>query len=181
MAETIIDGSGAGYRTKVNSNNQLHVLASTIPFSHYNSHIHKTAFSLVAQQTPSGANKAFVYILNDDVRDMDLWEVCLRCASVEAVELWSVTGTAVGTAYNPVNMHVGTGTQAQVIAKVGNDITGLTKVSLIRRYWLEAGKPENHALVTGLTVPESSAFALYAVTGSALTDVNLAFDFHTPL
>lgn len=181
MAEAIMDGTVAAYRAKVNSNNQLHVLASTIPFSHYNSHTHKTAFSLVAQQTPTGANKAFVYVLNDDAKDMDLWEICLRCASVEAVELWSVTGTAVGTAYSPVNMYVGTGTQAQVTCKVGNDITGLTKVSLIKRYWLEAGKQMNTLLQAGLIVPESSAFALYAVTGSALTDASIALDFHTPI
>lgn len=181
MAESILDGTTGAYRAKVNSNNQLHALASTISFSHYNSHTFKTAFSLVAQQTPSGANKAFVYVLNDDEKDLDLWEICLRCASIEAVELWSVTGTAVGTAYSPVNMSVGTGTQAQTICKVGNDITGLTKVSLIKRYWLEAGKQANNLIQAGLIVPESSAFALYAVTGSALTDVNMGFDFHTPI
>lgn len=181
MSESIQDGTTGSYRAKVNSNNQLCVLASAIPFSHYNSHIHKTAFSLVAQQTPSGANKAFVYVLNTDSRDMDLWEICLRCAAIEAVELWSVTGTAVGTAYTPVNMYIGTGTQAQTTCKVGNDITGLTKVSLIKRYWLEAGKQTNNILQSGLIIQESSAFAFYAVTGSALTDVNLAFDFHAPL
>lgn len=181
MSEAIIDGSGAGYRAKVNSGNQLSVLAATIPLQHHNAHTHKTAFSLVVQQTPTAANDAFLYLKNDDTDDLSVWEMCLRCAAVEAVEIWSVTGTAVGTDYVPVNLVVGAGKQAQVICKVGNDITGLTKVKLLKRYWVEAGKADHININTAIIIPESHAIALYAVTGTALTDACMAFDFHSEL
>lgn len=181
MAESIQDGSGNGYRAKVNSGNQLSVLAATIPLQHHNAHIHKKAFSMVAQQTPTATNDAFVYLKNEDSEDLNVWEVCLRCAAVEAVEIWSVTGTAVGTDYTPVNVVVGSGVQPQVTCKVGNDITGLTKSKLIKRYWLEAGKAEHQVITTAIIVPESHAVALYAVTGTALTDACMTFDFHSEL
>lgn len=120
MAEQILDGTGAGHRAAVNSGNQLSVLAATIPLQHHNAHIHKSAFSVVVQQTPTGANDAFAYIKNEDSSDMNIWEVCMRCAAVEAIEVWSVAGTAVGTEYAPVNLVVGAGKQAQAVCKVGS-------------------------------------------------------------
>lgn len=181
MAEQLLDGTGSNYRARVTSGNQLSVLAATVPVQHHNAHIHKKAFSLVAQQTPTGANDAFVYIQNDDTDDLNIWNVCLRCAAAETIEIWSVTGTAVGTAYTPVNVVVGSGVQPQVTCKVGNDITGLTQSKLLKRYYLEAGKQAHIDINTALILPESHAIAVYAVTGTALTDVCAAFDFHAEL
>lgn len=179
MGEQIIDGSGAGYRAKVNSANQLSVLAATIPLRHHNAHIHKSAFSLVAQQTPTGANSCFVYLKNTDSDDLSVWELCLRCAAVECIEVWSVTGTAVGTDYTPANIVVGAGNQPQVTCVVGNAITGLTKSKLLKRYWLQAGVQMHLEIMTALILPEDHSIAMYAVTGTALTDLCAAFDFHT--
>lgn len=178
MAEQIIDGSGGGYRAKVNSSNQLSVIAAAISLQHHNSHIHKTAFSLTAQQTPTGADDCFVYLKNEDASELSVWEFCLRCAAAEAIEIWSVTGTAVGTDYTPTNLYVGSGVQPQVTCKVGNDITGLTKVKLIKRYWVEAGKQDHITLPPAIIIPEDHAIGIYAVTGTALTDVCTTFDFH---
>lgn len=179
MAEQLIDGSGAGYRAKVNSGNQLSVLAATIPLQHHNAHVHKKAFSLVAQQTPTASNDAFIYLKNEDSDDLNVWELCLRCAAAEAIEIWSATGTAIGTDYTPANVVVGSGVQPQVTCKIGNDITGLTQVKLLKRYWVEAGKAEHISITTAIIIPESHAIAVYAVTGTALTDVCMTFDFHS--
>lgn len=181
MSEQIIDGAGAGYRARVTSGNQLSVLAATIPLQHHNAHIHKSAFSVVVQQTPIGADNAFVYLKNEDADDLNIWELCLRCAAVEAIEVWSVEGTAVGTDYTPANLVVGAGKYPQAICKVGNNITGLTKSKLLKRYWLEAGRQVMISISTAIILPESHAVAVYAVTGTALTDLCAAFDYHSEL
>lgn len=181
MAEQIIDGSGGGYRAKVNSMNQLSTLSASVPLQHHIAHTYRKAFSLTAQQTPTSTNDCFAYLKNEDSDELNVWDVCLRCAAAEAIEIWSVTGTAVGTDYVPVNFVVGSGVQPQVICKVGNDITGLTKVALIKRYWLEAGKQIHVEINTAIVIPESHAIAVYAVTGTALTDACIAFDFHSEL
>lgn len=178
MADMIQDGTTGAYRAKVDSGNKLWTLAVGVSLQHHNAHVHKMSFSLTAQQTPTGADDCFVYLKNDNSDELNIWTVCLTCAAAESIEIWSVTGTAVGTDYTPVNLHVGSGKLPQTTCKVGNDITGLTKVKLIKRYKLEAGKPRDIDLTAGIIVPESHAIALYAVTGTALTDVCATFDFH---
>lgn len=181
MAEMILDGTTGAYRAKVDAENMLHTYSATVPLQHHIAHVHRKAFSIVAQQTPTATNDAFVYLSNEDSVDVNVWDVCLRCAAAEAIEIWSVTGTAVGTAYTPVNTTVGSGVQANVTCKVGNDITGLTKVALLKRYWLEAGKHVEVNISTAIIIPQSHAIALYAVTGTALTDACMSFDFHSSL
>lgn len=178
MSESILDGTTGAFRAKVDSDNRLWTLAISVPYQHHNAHTHQAAYSLVAQQTPTGADDCFVYLKNENSDDLNVWELCLTCAAAEDIEVWSVTGTAVGTDYTPVNLYVGSGKQPQTTCKVGNDVTGLTKVKLIKRYKMEAGKTQHIYVSTAIIVPESHAIAIYAVTGTALTDVCAEFDFH---
>lgn len=180
MAEQIIDGTGAGYRAKVGSDNQLHVVAATIPYQHHVAHIHKQAYRAVAQQTPSAANKAFFYIDNDNSTDLVIWKINFRCAAADAFEVWSVTGTAVGTALTPSNAVVGSGMLANATCVVGNDITGLTKNKLLCRVWVEAGKTFVDEFMAAITLLQHNAIAVYAVTGTAQSDLCMTFDFHSP-
>lgn len=178
MAETIQDGTGSGNKAKVDSGNKLWTLAVSVPLQHHNAHIHQSAFSLIAQQTPTGADDCFAYIKNDDSDELNVWELCITCAAAEYIEIWEVTGTAVGTDYAPVNLYIGSGKKPQTTCKVGNDVTGLTKVKLIKRYRLEAGKQQHLTLPPAIIIPESHAIGVYAVTGTALTDLCATFDFH---
>lgn len=180
MSEQIIDGTGTGYKAKVTSGNQLSVLAATIELRHHVAHTHNKAFCMVSQTTPTGANSAVVYVKNNDPVDLNIWSLHLRCAAAECVELWQVTGTAVGTANTSVNAVVGSGIIATATALDGNSITGLTKVKLLKRYYVEAAKQTLPIHIgTAIILPEGTAVALYAVTGTALLDTCLSFDFHS--
>lgn len=181
MSEQIIDGSGAGYRAKVNSENQLSTYAAAVPLQHHIAHAHRKCFSAVVQQTPTGANNAFWYVKNNDADELNLWDVYMRCAAAETIEIWSVTGTAAGTAHTPVNLVVSSGVQANATSVVGNNITGLTKVALLKRYCLEAGKAQESDIHSAIIIQEAHAIAVYAVTGTALTDFSAVFDFHSNL
>lgn len=181
MAESILDGTGAGYRAKINSMNMLSTLSASVSLQHYINHKDREAFSIVVQQTPTATDDCFFYLKNSDNMDMNLWNVCLYCAAAEAIEIWSVTGAAVGTDYVPVNFTVGSGKQAQATCKVGNDITGLTKVKLMKRYRLKAGEQVSFEINSGIIIPEDQAIAVYAVTGTALTELCTTIDFHSEL
>lgn len=182
MAEQLLDGTGNNYRAKVNSSHQLLVEAVTAPVRHHMAHNHGKGFVSEIQQTPSGANKAFAYIKNNDEDDLNLWCLRLAAAGLETVELWSVTGTAAGTTATPVNLFVGDPTAADATHLVGNDITGLTKSKLLRRLVVEANKATaEHEIKSAVIVKKNYAIALYAVTGSILVNAGLTFDFHSAL
>lgn len=173
-----MDGTGSGHRAKVSDDNQLHVLASTIPYQHHVAHTHGKAYRAVVQQTPSAANKAFLYIENNDSVDLNVWKGIFRCTALEAFEIWSVTGTAVGTNYTPVNAIVGSGSVATITCVVGDDITGLVKDKLLCRLWVEAGKALPYFFDAAIIVEQHRKIAYYAVTGSSQVDICMTFDFH---
>lgn len=181
MAEMIEDGTTGAYRAKVNSMNMLSVLAAGVSLQHYVAHKDKNAYSMVVQQTLTGAGSCFAYMKNTNTLDLNVWKVLTWCAAAEAIEVWTVTGTATGTDYTPVNFVVGSGKQPQATAIVGNGVTGLTKVSLLKRYRCEAGKQDPQWINSSIIIPEDQAIAFYAVTGTALTELNIAFDFHSEL
>lgn len=179
MADQIVDGTGSGYRVKVNPENRMLVEAACVDITHQVNHEHEQCFSSIVQQTPAGANNAFLYIKNAGTDDMNIWNAILRAASAETIELWSVSGTAVGTEHIPVNMTVGSGIAANVTAVEGTNITGLTKLKLLRRIHVEAAKESlKHHVDAALIVQSSHAIALYAVSGSILVDTTLVYDFH---
>lgn len=180
MAEQIIDGTGSGNRVHVTSGHQLSVLAATIELRHHISHIYNKAFCMLSQTTPTGAGSAVAYIKNNDSVDLNVWGCNYRCAAAECIEIWQVTGTAVGTTNIPSNMVVGSGINATATVGDGNSITGLTKTKLLKRYWVEAAKQTLHMPIgTAIILPEGTAIAFYAVTGTTLLDLCVSFDFHT--
>lgn len=179
MSTQIIDGSGSGNRAKVTTGNQLAVLAAVTELRHHIAHAHNKAFCMLSQTTPTGANSAFLYIKNADATDLNIWTAQLRCAAAECIEVWQVTGTAVGTTNNPANAVVGSGITPTGTFLDGNAITGLTKVKLLKRYYVEAAKQTLHISIgTAIILPEGTAIAFYAVTGTALFDLGISFDFH---
>lgn len=180
MPDQIIDGTGTGNRAHVTDGNQLSVLAATIELRHHIAHVHNKAFCLISQTTPTGAGSAILYIKNNDSVDLNIWSSSYRCAAAECIEIWQVTGTAVGATNSSANMVVGSGIQATATTVDGNAITGLTKVKLLKRYWIEAAKQTLHiGIGTAIILPEGNAVAFYAVTGTALLDCCISFDFHT--
>lgn len=179
MAEQILDGTGSGFRAKVNSDGMLSVVATTIPIQHHTSHIDEEAYGLNVQQTPSGANTAFLSILNGPSSELNIWEFALQCAATETIEVWSVTGTAAGTAVLPSNMHVGSGNGAACTAVAGSAVTGLTKGKLLKRYIVEGGKSTlPFHIPPALTLGATQQIACYAVSGSILVTLCVCFDFH---
>lgn len=179
MAEQIIDGTGGGFRAKVNADNMLSVIATTIPIQHHSSHVDEEAYDINVQQTPSGVNTAFLSILNGVSAEISIWELAIQCAATETIEVWSVTGDAVGTSVAPSNMHVGSGNSAACTAIAGNAVTGLTKNKLLKRYIVEGGKSTlTFPIPPALILDVTQQIAFYAVSGSALVTLCVCFDFH---
>jgi len=180
MAEQIVDGTGTGIKAKVSAGNQLHVYSASVPYQHHVAHTHSEAFIATVQQTPTTTNTPFAYLKNTYTEDINIWTICARCAAAECIEVWSVTGTAVGTEYVPVNAVIGSGILANVTCVVNNAITGLAKAKLIKRIYVEAAtRSVCHDIHTAIILPAGQAVAVYAVTGTALTDIEITFDFHS--
>lgn len=182
MADQILDGSGKGYRARVNSKNQLGVIATAVSMQHYSAHALDGFYSLVLQQTPTAPGDVFSYIKNTHNVDLNLWEIVLYCPSAEAVEIWEVAGDPVsGSAYNPPNVIVGNGATLQATVLVGNGISGLAKRKLLKRLRVEAGKPIRYVFDSAIIIPENNAIAFCAVVGGILVEANASIDAHPEL
>jgi len=160
----------------------LHVVAITDPRPHYTAHVDQQTYTAVIQQTPTAANDCFFYMKNTSATlDMVLWYCQIRAATAECIETYlNQTGTTSGgTAYVPANSSSGSANTAKGTFEVGNDITGLSGGSLIRRLWIPAdNKSHTFTMDGGIIVPPQKTLSMYAVTGGSQVDLNVLFEMH---
>lgn len=58
----IEDGTGHGYKARVNSNNMVLEYAIGADLAHFENHENQRAYQVVIQQTPTGAGDCFYYL-----------------------------------------------------------------------------------------------------------------------
>lgn len=177
----IYNGRGNGsYAAGVNINGEVSVLANSIEMRHHTSHVSHKTFVISINQTPSAPNTPFFYLKNNDLLDLTLWNIYLRTASAESIDVKvDVQGTAVGTTITGINNYIGSNINCQCDAIAGNGITGLSGGSLWRRYTVPGDSlTRNFATHAGLIIPQTKAIAFYAVNGSINLDFSIVYDFH---
>ena len=96
MAFIIEDGTGAGYRAKVNDKNQLYVLSQSRSIQHFTSHEEGRAYQLLSSTTISGAGKSNILLIKNISQIYDIVITYIRLQAI---------GLAGGTAIPSVNSY----------------------------------------------------------------------------
>lgn len=174
------DGKGRGYKVAVTKENKLDVCAVNRTIDMYCNQGMGVSYSLLISQTPTGAGDCFCYIKNNDSQDMIISSIKLYAASNEIFEIkLSDTGDPIGGSdATPVNRKAGSGNIAEVTAKVGNDITGLSGGNSVETIVVKGGEStRRYEWLSGLVVPKNHTLTLYVVTGGIAVRVTLSMHF----
>jgi len=179
----IEDGSGRGYRAKVNNDNMLWTKAIIeTMYQHVNSK-HFEAYQLQFNKAATGNDDCVLYMKNNS--DHDLIIHTLRLSISTADEIYfkiGDTGTPVGgTAIIPVNLNAGSAKVAEGVFQHGVDITGLsggTEVERIRTVSATYLGTTNWHYPAGIILPKNQTFTLWIATAATtvLGHVGFVYD-----
>ena len=181
MAEIIEDGTGKGYKAKVNKNNELEVKAiSEHDISHV-SHFFGEAYMVQAIDAGPGGGEYTLYFKNTDSRDFIVDNLYSYVTDTDVVwKLVVATGTAAGASViTSVNLNLGSGNAADALCRGGaGGVTGLTPSTVI--FTIYGGAVFNSMVIPiegALVIPKNYAVAFEydAGTGGAAT---IGFDGH---
>jgi len=146
---------------------------------HQNTTKDDRSWSASDTQTPTGAGDYFFYMRNDSgLRRLVITRLLVRGAGADIVNLVGVTGTpAGGTTLAPLNRTVGSPKQPlDAVIQSGVDITGLTSTGSREVLFLgAAGLAERNMIEHPVVVPQGSAIALVATTGTSALQFLLDF------
>lgn len=176
----IDDGKGRGYKVSVTSENKMDVCSVTRTIDLYCNQMNGVSYSLVISQTPTTSGSCFCYVKNNASQDMVISSIKVYAASDEVFEVkLSDTGTPIGgTDATPVNRKAGCGNIAEVVCKVGNDVTGLSGGSVVEAIPVKGGQTATrYEWLSGLVIPKNHALTIYTITGSALVRITLSMHF----
>jgi len=182
MGLEIQGGTGNGYSAKVNNQNQLATAATTVTKEHEINHSDGQAYSVIFNTTPD-AGKCFVYIKNTNDMDMIVAEMAFTNKDAANATGFSIKlgdeGTPLGgTTVTPANRNAGSGNIADVTAKVGADITGLTGGAQVGGIYLMGGTSTIRiAPASGFIVPKNKVLTVYS-SASVLVSIGLGITFH---
>lgn len=180
MGLQIEDGKGTGVQAQVDGQNRLMTSSVVIPEIHSVNINNGRTYSLVVNQTPSGANKCFAYIKNTSaIRMLILDAINLSAAGAETVQIkFGDVGTAVGTTGTAVNRNTSSAYTPDATIVVGNDITGVSGGSLIDQYVTVANQTSmKYHWDSGLILGTSGVVSFYAVAGSIAIKMTLSLYF----
>jgi len=177
----IEDGTGKGYKAKVNKENLLLAEVVQLPLEHHINEEYGEAYSLVVSKTPAATgDNCFCYIKNTSDYDLAITTAKLYAATDESIQVkLGDSGTPVGgTTTTPVNRNAGSGHTADATCETGTDITGLSGGSVVDDIFVKGG--ETTAVVrwwSSLIIPKNQTLTLYAVTCEIAVKVTLTMVF----
>lgn len=173
----IEDGTGQGYKSKVNSDNSLSVEASTFDKIHLVNLDKGQAYGMTFTVTPTGANDCFCYIMNTSTNNLVLNSILLASASDEVIQMkLRDIGTPVGgSTAIPVNRNTNSNNTAVGTFQTGVDITGLSGGSIVDQYFVKGvTKSEKYSWASKIIIGPNGVFSLYAVTGAIALRISLS-------
>ena len=165
---TIEDGSGSGYRAQVDSSNRLRVRSVSEAYDKV-VNLEGNQWSAYFTATPTGAGDYFFYLKNSGINDLLISDIRIMCASTDTFTYEKVMGTpSGGVDITPINRNLGSAKQVSGTVQIGVDITGLTSQGVIffERVAI-ANKREKLSTTSNIIIPQGSAFAIKAATGTA--------------
>lgn len=165
----IEDGTGRGFRAEVDSSNRLRARSVT---ESYDKAVNTEGnqWSAYFTVTPTGAGDYFFYVKNNGTNDLLISDIRIMCASAETFTYEEVIGTPTGgTTLTPVNRNFGSAKQVSGTVETGVDITGLTSEGTVFFERCDtANKRYKLSTTSNIIIPQGSAFAIKAATGTAL-------------
>ena len=177
----IEDGTGKGYKVKIDDENMAHVLSTEAHLCHHINLAHGEAYSVVVSKTPTGAADCFLYLKNTDDDDLIISSVLLYAATDESVQikLGDSGTTSGGTANVPTNRNAGSGNSADCTCEDGVDITGLSGGSVVDEISID-GATGSHKTVwrSDILLPKNGIATFYAVTGAIAIKMTVSIGFH---
>lgn len=171
----LLDGTGSGRKAGVDIENRLQTTSVSQSIEHHNNKEFGRAFSLLFQQTATGAGDYIFYAKNTGSRDLILEGYNYRVASAEQLLFYiNPEGDPVGgTEVVPGNLNGGSARLLTGTYQAGNDITGLTNGTLLYRDFLTSTETDNKNFEADLVLPQGSSIAIVAVTGGVQVDISI--------
>jgi hypothetical protein len=181
------DGTGKGYRAKVDKHNRLWVNSLDENKDVQVNRVDGEAYAAYFAVNPDGDGDCFFYLKNNDDKDLIIPGIWLQLSAAEEVYFnIGATGNAAKTSgadIIPVNLNAGSGNVASVTcySNIGDgavDITGLSGGSNFHYIWFNAaGDSKYFEFPQRVVVPKNKTFSIWAVDGDALIRGTLEFNF----
>jgi hypothetical protein len=185
MGFTIEDGSGDGFRAKVDNENRLHTHSVSQSLEHHTNTVHGDSYNFIfSGLTASGTNSCVLYIKNISDNTIMFEGITLRAASDEIIEIaLNNVGTVIyGTNVTPANINAGSSNQAEGVFQTSTGSTamaGITTGTTILKYFISGGgSSNNYNFEQDVILPKNRVLTMYCVNGNIQVDGFLAFFFH---
>ena len=184
----IEDGKGRGYIVAVDDENYLLTSCITQSEEHHANVNHQTCYNMTFQiANVSGLSNPFLYIKNNYNYNL----------MFEGLTIWSNfpndgdnhqyvevtiedTGTALGgSSGTPVNLNAGSGKEADVTCRYGNQVTGITKGRILERlYVASGGSSKSFNFDQDIILPKNNTLCLYSNPGASGLKLEGTLDFY---
>jgi len=139
----IEDGTGDGFKVKIDSESMMEVLAVTISDEHHTNHDHGEAYHVVFAVSGLLPGAAFLYMKNSDDKDMIVegYRLHTGCDAKIKVVKDPTVGTVNGDANTPANVNLGAGLTADGTFNTAYSgaISGITGGTIIDRAFYCSG------------------------------------------
>ena len=175
----IEDGTGKGFKAKVDSENALVVRARTHSLnSHVNAHFEQ-AYIYYSDVIPSASGSVCFYAKNTNSDNFMV---------IDALKIWSESAEALDVYLNPrgtpgsttevipVNMNLGSKKQAVGEFYEGTGMTGLEGSGIATRFRLAGtGAPSILNFPSDIVIPSGGSLMMTALTGSIPVEITISF------
>ena len=184
------DGTGKGYRVKVDKHNRLWVDTINENKDIRANRKNGQAFAAGFATDPDGAGDCFFYLKNNNDEDVVIPGIWLQLAGAEEIYFQiGATGTAAKTSgadITPVNLNAGSGEVSGVtcysnVADGATDITGLSGGSTFHyMYFTAATNTTYYEFPQRVIIPKNKTFSIWAVGGDVVIRGTLEFNLQEP-
>lgn len=166
MGLQVEDGTGRGYLTKVNDQNQLVTAAISRSVEHHINHDLGRSYHLLFEVNATSANNCVLYIKNGSEDDLVLDELQIRVAAPCDINFYlNDTGTPSGTtSLTPANVNAGSGNAASGDFYSSAGITGLTRGTKVERIWQTSTQSSTINFPGDIILPKNKTFTMCPAT-----------------
>jgi len=167
----IEDGTGKGYKARVDDENRLRAFAVTEP---EDKHINREGkcWSVTQSTTPVGANDYVFYFKNTGTETIAITDVRAFCAGASILYIVVADGTPSYTAsadLTPVARNLGSSKTITATIKEDTNITGITNGGALFSIPCPVANTEYHLRTSSnIIVPQGQAVAMYTTGTTAV-------------
>ena len=166
------DGTGKGFKARVDKDNRLHTFTVEIPEEHHENEVFENAWNGAFDAIdPTSSDDYFVYIQNKAKEVRSITRIAITSTVAGFLEVQAVTGAASGGGADEVNSYtIGGADPSDFTFESGVDITNLADAGVLHFHWLEANKTAHMEFPQTIRLKTNQAIALlWTVTTGILT------------